>query len=190
MSICWITRGKLRQKVALQPLGLPGCCVGAGPNSGICPDKRESELVPSGASLSHAFFETLHDLRTLVSKRLSCPAPPITISSVAIRFCLRFGCSWSSGRKPMASIFASRIMSASDFCLKLGWQTVSQSAGSRTRKRTSVHLVATRWASVFWDFFSPLVSFRTRLAFSVSSIFFNRLLEVVCQSSLVGEVNW
>ena len=56
-------------------------------------------------------------------------------------------------------------------------------------KWIGVHLVATRCASGFWGFLSPLVSFRTRLAFSVSSIFFNRLLEAARQSSLAGGVN-
>jgi hypothetical protein len=56
-------------------------------------------------------------------------------------------------------------------------------------KEAGVHLVATRCASGFWGFLSPLVSFRTRLAFSVSSIFFNRLLRVAGQFNLADGVN-
>lgn len=52
-----------------------------------------------------------------------------------------------------------------------------------------VHLVATRCASGFRGFLSPFVSFRTRFAFSVSSIFFNRLLRwIVMVSCLVERV--
>lgn len=74
-----------------------------------------------GPSFPHTFLETLHDLDFFVSGRSSHLLLSLTTSSVAIRLCLGFCSSWSSGRKPMASNFASRIMSASDFCFKLGW---------------------------------------------------------------------